>query len=391
MEPQQKECSVTCGLVLARLAMKIKVHRFINTAGSQKKAAKGRSIKATSRCASAMEKKDPTKETKPVYSPSSTPGSTEQQLIASATTTAEQSSAFGSPVSSLNKLQQQQQQQPSTDHGIMRFRCDSQFSRAFLEMNSLRQTEQLCDVVLEVEGETVTAHRVVLASLSAYFRAMFTQQMAESKQRLITINGVDPSTLKSLVEYAYTATIDISEDNVQSILSAASVLQFQEVKQACSEFLRRQLDTDNCLGIKVFAEAHGCNDLQKAATVYSSHYFSQVRRRDEFLKLSIDEIKLFLSNEQLNVKSEYEVYEAAMAWLNHEADRRAEHLYEVLCLVRLPQLSTEQLLEEVGHNPLVLSNPKCVELFVEAMQCLLLPNSKAKVRGKKVLIVFFNV
>lgn len=371
--------------------MKIKVHRFINTAGSQKKAAKRRSsITATSRCASAMEKRDPTKETKPVYSPGSSPqtqGSTEQQLIVSTTTTTATAStsaesSSGSPVLVGANNVKQQQQQPSTtttDHGIMRFRCDSQFSRAFLEMNSLRQTEQLCDVVLEVEGETVTAHRVVLASLSAYFRAMFTQQMAESKQRLITINGVDSSTLKSLVEYAYTATIDISEDNVQSILSAASVLQFQEVKQACSEFLRRQLDTDNCLGIKVFAEAHGCNDLQKAATVYSSHYFSQVRRRDEFLKLSIDEIKLFLSNEQLNVKSEYEVYEAAMAWLNHEADRRAEYLYEVLRLVRLPQLSTEQLLEEVGHNPLVLSNPKCVELFVEAMQSLLLPDSKSKV------------
>ena len=67
-EPQQKECSTTCGFVLARLAMKIKVHRFINTAGSQKKAARSRSITTTrSRCASAMEKKDPTKETKPVY------------------------------------------------------------------------------------------------------------------------------------------------------------------------------------------------------------------------------------------------------------------------------------------------------------------------------------
>ena len=347
--------------------MKIKVHRFINTAVSQKKTASTAIIRS-----SVMEKRDPTKENKPLaYSPSS--GSAEQQLlaIAAATELSVQAQA------SATKLQQQQQQ--SSD-GTMRFRCDSQFSRAFLEMNSLRQTEQLCDVVLDVEGETVAAHRVVLASLSAYFRAMFTQQMAESKQRLITINGVDPSTLKSLVEYAYTATIDISEDNVQSILSAASVLQFQEVKQACSEFLRRQLDTDNCLGIKVFAEAHGCNDLQKAATVYSSHYFSQVRKRDEFLKLSLDEIKLFLSNEQLNVESEYEVYEAAMVWLNHEADRRTGHLYEVLRLVRLPQLSTEQLLQEVGHNPLVLSNPKCVELFVEAMQCLVLPNSKAKVR-----------
>ena len=325
-----------------------------------------------------MEKKEPTRETKP-YSPSS--GSAEQQLqiLQAATTTCTTTTAIVEPPCAANSSSKAPGPVPGAD-GTMRFRCDSQYSRAFLEMNSLRQSEQLCDVVLEVDGETVAAHRVVLASLSAYFRAMFTQQMAESKQRVITINGVDPGTLKSLVDYAYTATIDISEDNVQSILSASSVLQFQEVKQACSEFLRRQLDTDNCLGIKVFAEAYGCNDLRKAATVYSSHYFSQVRQRDEFLKLSIDEIKLFLSNEQLNVESEYEVYEAAMAWLNHQTNRRDEHLYEVLRLVRLPQLSTEQLLEEVGHNPLVLSNPKCVELFVEAMQCLVLPNTKTKVK-----------
>ena len=320
-----------------------------------------------------MEKREKDQSPKP-YSPSS--ASTEQPPVAATTT---EPSATTNTSGTTTKV--------PADGGMMRFRCESQYSRAFLEMNSLRQSDQLCDVVLEVGGETVSAHRVVLASLSAYFRAMFTQQMAESKQRLITINGVDPATLKSLVNYAYTATIDISEDNVQSILSAASVLQFQEVKQACSEFLRRQLDTDNCLGIKVFAEAYGCNDLQKAATVYSSHYFSQVRKRDEFLKLSIDEIKLFLSNEQLNVQSEYEVYEAAMAWLSHGSGRRTDHLYEVLRLVRLPQLTTEQLLEEVGHNPLVLSNPKCVELFVEAMQCLVLPNSKTKVKLNRVVSV----
>ncbi len=57
------------------------------------------------------------------------------------------------------------------------------FRGAFLEMNALREAEQLCDVILEVEGETIPAHRVVLASLSAYFRAMFTGEMAESRKQ----------------------------------------------------------------------------------------------------------------------------------------------------------------------------------------------------------------
>lgn len=264
--------------------------------------------------------------------------------------------------------------------GIMRFRSEKQFSHAFVNLDALRKAEKLCDVVLEVEGESVSAHRVVLASLSAYFHAMFTGKMAESKQKVITINGVDVSSLKSLVDYAYTATIEISEDNVQSILSAASVLQFEEVKGACSKFLQRQLDTDNCLGIKVFAEVHGCTELHKAATVYSNHYFSEVRKKEEFLKLSIDEMKSFLNNEQLNVKCEYEVYEAVMEWLVHDRENRKQHLYDMLKLVRLPLISPEQLLQEVGHNPLILGDSKCVELLVEAVQCLVLPDSKSKVR-----------
>lgn len=33
--------------------------------------------------------------------------------------------------------------------------------------------EQLCDVTLEVGGETINAHKVILASVSPYFYAMF--------------------------------------------------------------------------------------------------------------------------------------------------------------------------------------------------------------------------
>ena len=263
--------------------------------------------------------------------------------------------------------------------GTMHFSSENQFSSAFEEMNNLRMCRQLCDVILEIDGEHVPAHRVVLASLSAYFKAMFTGEMAESKQKVVTINGFEGTAVKSLVNYAYTATIEISEENVQSILPAASVLQFEEVKEACSEFLRRQLDAGNCLGIKVFAEVHGCNKLQTAATVFSSYHFSQVRRKEEFLNLLLDDVRSFLSNDQLNIKSEFEVYEAVMEWVCHDKMNRSEYISEVLKLVRLPLLSPEELLKTVGRDPQVTSSPDCVELLMEAIECHMLPDSSSKV------------
>ncbi len=262
--------------------------------------------------------------------------------------------------------------------GIMRFHSESQFRGAFLEMNALRESGQLCDVSLEVEGETILAHRLVLASLSPYFRAMFTGEMAESKKKVIAINGVDASSLRTLVEYAYTATIKISESNVQAILPAASALQFEEVKRACSEFLKRQLDADNCLGIKLFAEVHCCQELQSAATNYSSHYFSQVHRKDEYLKLSFDDLKFYLSSDQLNVSSEFEVYEAAIVWLLYKEERK-KYVHEILNLVRLPLLDAEQLLTKVGQNSMIVADQRCVKMLLDALQTQVLPELKASV------------
>ena len=38
----------------------------------------------------------------------------------------------------------------------------------------LRQHEEFCDIVLVVGNTSITTHKVVLASCSPYFRAMFT-------------------------------------------------------------------------------------------------------------------------------------------------------------------------------------------------------------------------
>ena len=41
-------------------------------------------------------------------------------------------------------------------------------------LHTLRQDEDLCDMLLQVGNTTLNTHKVVLAANSAYFRAMFT-------------------------------------------------------------------------------------------------------------------------------------------------------------------------------------------------------------------------
>uniref|UniRef100_A0A672UXM7 BTB domain-containing protein n=1 Tax=Strigops habroptila TaxID=2489341 RepID=A0A672UXM7_STRHB len=132
---------------------------------------------------------------------------------------------------------------------------------AFVCMNRMRQRGLLCDIVLHVGTKEIKAHKVVLASCSPYFHAMFTNEMSESRQTHVTLHDIDPQALEQLVQYAYTAEIVVGEGNVQTLLPAASLLQLNGVRDACCKFLLSQLDPSNCLGIRGFADTHSCTSV----------------------------------------------------------------------------------------------------------------------------------
>lgn len=77
--------------------------------------------------------------------------------------------------------------------------------------------------------------------------------MLERHQGVVTLHDVDVEALRQLIEYTYTGELTITEDNVQVLLPASSLLQIQSVREACCKFLLRQLHPSNCLGIRSFA------------------------------------------------------------------------------------------------------------------------------------------
>ncbi|XP_013907369.1 PREDICTED: kelch-like protein 2 [Thamnophis sirtalis] len=140
--------------------------------------------------------------------------------------------------------------------------------KAFKVLNELRSQNLLCDVTIVAEDMEIAAHRVVLAACSPYFLAMFTGEMSESQAKKVRIKEVDGWTLKMIIEYIYTGEITVTEENVQVLLPAASLLQLQDVKKSCCDFLETQLHPVNCLGIRAFADVHACIELLNKANTF---------------------------------------------------------------------------------------------------------------------------
>ncbi|EDO47170.1 predicted protein [Nematostella vectensis] len=250
-------------------------------------------------------------------------------------------------------------------------------------LEALRQCEELCDVVIKVGSSTIHAHRVVLAACSPYFRAMFTREMAESRQAEITIRDVDESAMNLLITFAYTASITIEETNVQTLLPAACLLQLTEIQEICCEFLKRQLDPSNCLGIRAFADTHSCRDLLRVADLFTQHNFQEVMESEEFLLLPFAQLVDILSSDELNVRSEEQVFYAVMNWMKYNVTERRAYLSHILQHVRLPLLGPKFLVGVVGTDGLIKSDETCRDLVDEAKNYLLLPEQRLLMQGPR--------
>ncbi|CAH3183560.1 unnamed protein product [Porites evermanni] len=260
--------------------------------------------------------------------------------------------------------------------------CVPEFStQVFSGLHKLRKEGKLCDIYLRVGECNLQSHRVVLAAASSYFNAMFTGDMKESRQDEVTLFDVEFSALEDLVNFCYTGRIEINAGNVQNLLSASSLLQLASVKQACVQFLHRVLHPTNCLGIRSFADTYSCVDLVEAADVFAVKNFSEVARSEEFLTLSPEDVVEMISREELNVRTEEEVFEAISAWVCREVDERKDFLPELLKNVRLPLISPQYLCDKVSSNELIKNNLACRDLVDEAKDYLLMPERRSKLQS----------
>lgn len=248
--------------------------------------------------------------------------------------------------------------------------CDESFpSTAFKQFADFRVKGEMCDVVLCASCLEIPVHRVVMASLSSYFRVMFTGKLAESTQSRIVLYDIDPLALKALVEFGYTGTIEILEENVQSLMCAATLLQINSVRDACCDFLCKELDASNCLGIRALADSLACERLFEVAHKFTVENFETVLHCEEFLLQPFESLISLLESDFLNCSGEEDILDGVVDWLKFRAGRR-ELALEVIKRTHLMRAGPTFLADKLLKEPVIKSDPECVELILEAIEAL---------------------
>ncbi|XP_030838588.1 kelch-like protein 24 isoform X2 [Strongylocentrotus purpuratus] len=237
-----------------------------------------------------------------------------------------------------------------------------------VSFQAMRQALELTDMKLRAGDTEFPCHRVVLAASSPFFRALLTGPMKEESRTTFDLQDTCSSTLSLLLDFMYTGKLRITEENVQDVLVSANYLLLGRLVDACSDFLRRQLDFQNCFEMYSFADAHGCEELLRATQRYILRNLPEASSSPAFLEAGFEQLRSLLGEDNLNVSSEMDLFRSIMDWVSHDVQDRSCHLLELLRLVRLPYLPTDNL-NLISNDKLIAANPGCKTVLHNAHLC----------------------
>ncbi|XP_042244127.1 transcription regulator protein BACH2-like isoform X2 [Thunnus maccoyii] len=121
-------------------------------------------------------------------------------------------------------------------------------ANVLLSLEEQRRQGILCDVTILVEGREVRAHRAVLAASSRYFLQALLGHHGSPGEPEPIINLPDKVTAKGfapLLQFAYTAKLILSQDNIHEVILCADFLGVHNLEDSCFRFLQVQLQNDS--------------------------------------------------------------------------------------------------------------------------------------------------
>ncbi|XP_030614309.1 kelch-like protein 9 isoform X1 [Archocentrus centrarchus] len=246
--------------------------------------------------------------------------------------------------------------------------------------DTFRGDETLCDVVL-IPGdskEKFPVHRVIMASCSDYFKAMFTGGMREQEMREIKLHGVTKLGLKNIIDFIYTSKVSLDMGNLQDTLEAANFLQVMPVLGFCNQLLSSEITIDNCVEVERIATDLLLEDVQLNIGEFVSQNLSELVQCGRYLELCETSMANALASNSLKGFSELELYHIAREWLDHEPAKRRSSVYALMRHIRFPLMSPNELIqisqddEEEGDS-LMRSETACVNLLLEASNYQMMP------------------
>ncbi|XP_028304961.1 kelch-like protein 10 [Gouania willdenowi] len=221
--------------------------------------------------------------------------------------------------------------------------------------NELRLKGRLCDAVIIVGDVQFLVHKLILCSCSIYFSNLFLDG-SNKERRVFVIDDVSPEIMEQIIDFAYTSSFTLNNDNVFDLIIAANHYSITSLADICSQYLEDRLCPENCVRVWQVTNTIDSPVLQKRVFGFICDHFEEVMELEEFLQLEVDDLADILGCDGLNIQQESTAFESILKWIAHKPDERQDKITTLLSKVRLGLLSLTFLQLTVLTNDVVTTN-----------------------------------
>ena len=159
--------------------------------------------------------------------------------------------------------------------------------------STLRKEQNFFDItLLSDDGETVSAHKVVLSASSEFFKSVL--RIADHSKPMIYLNGVDCKVLNHILDYIYEGEVQLYQEDLDSFLDVAQKLKIHGL-------IEGQEEKESSIQDNVKEQDENVEELEDT---HSSYTKDKKLENSEMISYKVDRTVSIVAQQRSNVYDE---------------------------------------------------------------------------------------
>lgn len=114
---------------------------------------------------------------------------------------------------------------------------------------------------------------------------MFCSGMRENREDVITIPDIEETTFRLILEFLYCGQVEISAENVVSLITAAELFQISDLKAQLYSSFREVANEANIIQLLLVADSYREQKLKTLCKEYILSHYRTIVKTDDFKSL----------------------------------------------------------------------------------------------------------
>ena len=230
----------------------------------------------------------------------------------------------------------------------------------------LWRNQMMCDITIKVAGKEYLAHKLALAAHSDKFTSQYCERLPTSMSE-VSISSSSDEAIQEVLKFIYTSELNLNADNVEGILVCAKQLGIKSAINKCKQFLLNA-EPNDAFQVWLVVEKHGLIDIATKLETYITNHFLEVSKSRGYLNGNAEQIKFFLSKDNMQHIGELDIFLAAAGWIDYNRQQRLCHAVELMDCVRFNEIPPEDLVMHVESVHHIFNINECRHMLYTAFR-----------------------